>query len=98
VAPYPAYCSKFKPSERRFFPHVTRACAGVLFDTLETVVNLMRQTRTKTGLTVTVHGIKRSYETGRKVAQAVKDTMKIVFDNLLPQWNYRAVPQLYLRQ
>jgi hypothetical protein len=98
VAHYPSYCSKFNPIERRFFPHVTRACAGVLFDTLETVVNLMRKTRTKTGLTVTVHVLKRNYETGRKVAQTFKDTMKIVFDSLLPQWNYRAVPQLYLRQ
>ncbi len=34
---YPSYCSKYNPIERRFFPHVGRACQGVLFDTLDTV-------------------------------------------------------------
>jgi Rhodopirellula transposase DDE domain len=34
VAHYPAYCSKFNPIERRLFRHVTRACQGVLLDSL----------------------------------------------------------------
>src|SRR5207247_7461971 len=50
VAHYPSYCSKFNPIERRFFPHVGRACQGMLFDTLDTVVRLMRKTSTTTGL------------------------------------------------
>ena len=38
VAHYPSYCSKYNPMrynpiERRFFPHVGRACQGLLFDT-----------------------------------------------------------------
>ncbi len=33
------------------------------------------------------------YETGRKCAAGFKKTMKIVFDALLPKWNYRAVPE-----
>src|SRR6266853_615190 len=40
VAHYPAYCSKFNPIERRLFSHVTRACQGVLFDSLQTVIPL----------------------------------------------------------
>jgi len=93
VAHYPTYCSKFNPIERRFFPHVTRACEGVLFDTVDTAVGLMRKTATKTGLTSTVHVIKRAYETGRKVAEEFKRNMTIVFDSFLPKWNYKAVPQ-----
>ena len=93
VAHYPAYCSKFNPIERRFFPHVTRACAGVLFDTLDTVVHLMRKTATQTGLTVTVHVMKKLYETGRQVARDFKTHLPLVFDPVLPKWNYRAVPQ-----
>jgi hypothetical protein len=50
VAHYPSYCSKFNPIERRFFPHVARACRGMLFDTVETVVRLMRKASTATGL------------------------------------------------
>ena len=50
VAHYPSYCSKYNPIERRLFPHITRACTGMLFDTLETVVELMRKATTSTGL------------------------------------------------
>jgi hypothetical protein len=93
VAHYPSYCSKFNPIERRFFPHVGRACQGMLFDTLDTVVRLMRQTATTTGLRATVNIIRRVYETGRQVAETFKQNMTIVFDQTLPKWNYRAIPQ-----
>jgi hypothetical protein len=92
VAHYPSYCSKFNPIERRFFPHVARACQGMLFDTVDRVVQLMRKASTTTGLRTTVNVIRRGYEIGRKVADKFKATMNIVFDDLLPQWNYVAVP------
>ena len=93
VAHYPSYCSKYNPIERRFFCHVGRACQGKLFDTLDNVVRWMRQTATTTGLTATVSVIHDVYHTGRKVAQDFKRTMAITFDDLLPKWNYTAVPQ-----
>ena len=93
VAHYPAYCSKFNPIERRLFCHVTRACQGVLFDSLQTVIALMRKTSTQTGLSVTVRVIDKVYEAGRKVADTFKKNMPIVFDTFLPKWNYRVVPQ-----
>ena len=88
VAHYPSYCSKYNPIERRFFPHVGRACQGRLFDTLETVVHLMRKTSTTTGLWATVNVIRRAYETGRQVAADFKENMTILFDDILPKWNY----------
>jgi hypothetical protein len=30
---------------------------------------------------------------GLKCAAGFKETMKIVFDKILPKWNYRAVPE-----
>jgi hypothetical protein len=93
VAHYPSYCSKYNPIERRFFPHVSRACQGVLFDSLETVVRLMRKAATTTGLKTTVNVIRRVYDTGRRVAAAFKAALPIVFDSRLPKWNYRAIPQ-----
>ena len=92
VAHYPSYCSKFNPIERRFFAHVGRACQGMLFDALETAVRLMRKTSTRTGLRATVNVIRRAYETGRKVAASFKDAMTIRFDDVLPKWNYTAIP------
>ena len=93
VAHYPSYCSKYNPIERRVFPHVTRACQGMLFDTIDTVVRLMRRTMTATGLRTTVNVMRRVYEIGRKVTEEFKDNMTILFDDLLPKWNYRVVPQ-----
>jgi Rhodopirellula transposase DDE domain len=93
VAHYPSYCSKFNPIERRFFPHVARACQGMLFDTLDTVVRLMRRASTTTGLQTTVNVIRRVYETGRKVADNFKAAVTLLFDDLLPKWNYVARPQ-----
>jgi hypothetical protein len=93
VAHYPPYCSKYNPIEHRLFPHVTRACQGVIFRTLETVRYDMAKTETVTGLTVKVSILETVYETGRKCAAGFKKTMKIVFDEILPKWNYRAVPE-----
>jgi len=95
VAHYPSYCSKYNLIERRFFPHVGRACTGMLFDTLQTVVDLMRNASTSTGLKTTVNVIRRLYETGRTITDAMKQTIRstIVFDAFLPKWNYTLIPQ-----
>jgi hypothetical protein len=93
VAHYPSYCSKYNPIERRLFPHVARACQGMLFDTLDTVVHLMRKTSTTTGLRTTVNVIRRVYTIGRHVADDFKASMAIRFDDFLPKWNYVALPQ-----
>jgi hypothetical protein len=93
VAHYPSYCSKYNPADRRFFPHVSRACRGVLFDTLDTVVRLMRRASTSTGLRTTVHVIRKAYATGRQLAADFKSTMTINFSRVLPKWNYTAKPR-----
>jgi hypothetical protein len=92
IAHYPPYCSKYNPIEHRLFPHVTRACQGVVFHTLQIVKALMEKTSTSTGLQVTVDILDKVYDTGRKCADGFKENMKILFDDYLPQWNYRAVP------
>ena len=55
IAHYPPYCSKYNPIEHRLFPHVTRACQGVVFAGMEVVQELMEKTHTQTGLKVFVH-------------------------------------------
>lgn len=95
IAHYPPYCSKWNPIEHRFFPHVSRACQGVIFTSLELVKELMQKTHTKTGLKTFVHVVDRVYKTGRKYADDFKENMRIVFDEFLPKWNYCAVPVHY---
>lgn len=92
IAHYPPYCSKYNPIEHRLFPHVTRACQGVLFTSVALVKELIQKTKTSKGLKVFVEVLETIYQTGRKVANDFIQTMRIVFDDFLPAWNYRAIP------
>jgi hypothetical protein len=96
LAHYPPYTSKYNPIEHRLFPHLTRVCQGVIFDSVQTVQELMATATTRTGLSVLTTILDKTYQTGRKVALDFKSTMKIVFDEFLPQWNYTAQPELQL--
>jgi hypothetical protein len=51
----------------------------------------MEKSHTKTGLSVVVNVLDKIYKTGRKVADGFKNTMKIIFYEYFPKWNYRAV-------
>ena len=76
----------------RLFPHVTRACQGVILQTVEQVRHYMAKTKTTTGLNVLVNILDQVYATGKKVAKGFKEAMRILFDDFLPKWNYRALP------
>jgi hypothetical protein len=93
VAHYPPYCSKHNPIEHRLFPHITRACQGVIFHTVDIAKQFMAQAKTRTGLKVTVDILNGVYVTGKKCAENFLETMTIKFDDLLPRWNYTALPQ-----
>ena len=57
--------------------------------------------RTKAGLKVFACIFNRIYETGRKVVEGFKESLRIVFDKHLGQWNYVAMPEatiLYVAQ
>ena len=93
IAHYPPYCSKHNPIEHRLFPHITRACQGVVFHTLDIAKQFMEKAKTTTGLKVTVDILTGIYETGKKCDADFIQNMRIVFDDFLPRWNYRALPQ-----
>ncbi len=93
IAHYPSYCSKYNPIERRFFPHVGRACQGRLFNSLDTVVALMQKATTSKGLKTSVNVIHQKYLAGREATEQIKRDLEIVYDEVLPQWNYRAIPK-----
>ena len=92
VAHYPPYTSKYNAIEHRLFPHVTRACQGVIFKSLALVKQLMEKTHTRTGLSVVVDILDQVYKTGRKVAKEVKPTWNLLRDAILPLWNYQMFP------
>jgi len=92
IAHYPPYTSKYNPIEHRLFPHLTRACQGVVFKSVELVKELMASAKTKTGLKVFASILDQHFATKRKVSDDFKDNIPIHFDSYLPQWNYSASP------
>jgi hypothetical protein len=92
IAHYPPYCSKLNSIEYRLFPHVTRACQGVVFTSVALVKQLMEKTRTAKGLKVVVGIPDTVYQTAAKWPRVSKPRCALFFDEFLPQWNYRAIP------
>ena len=84
VAHYPPYTSKYNPIDHRLFPHLTRACHGVILYSIELLQELMAATTTTTGLRVFVSILDRAYDKGRQIAADFKETMTIRFDDFLP--------------
>jgi Rhodopirellula transposase DDE domain len=57
------------------------------------IKELIERTTTKTGLTVVACILNKIYETKRKVVAGFKKSMRILFDDILGQWNYVATPK-----
>jgi hypothetical protein len=82
--------------EHRLFPHISGVYQGVIFESVQTVKDLIVTATTRTGLKVFTTILDNTYQMGRKVALDFKSNMKIVFDEFLPQWNYTAKPELHV--
>ncbi|MGZ8172286.1 MULTISPECIES: ISAzo13-like element transposase-related protein [Methylobacter] len=54
---------------------------------------LIERATTNTGLTVVACILNKVYETKRKVVGGFKESMRILFDDILGQWNYVATPK-----
>ena len=93
IAHYPPYTSKWNPIEHRLFPHITRSLQGMVLITHQLAKELIEKTNTKSGLKVFSSIFNRVYETGRKVAEGFKESMRIIFDDNLAPWNYVAIPE-----
>ena len=92
VAPYPPDTSTYNPLEQRLFPHLQRACQGVICTSIDWVKDLMAKATTTAGLRVSVNILHNVYQTGRQVAAEVKEQMRVLFDEEFPQGNYRVLP------
>jgi hypothetical protein len=94
MAHYPSYASKYNPIEHRLFCHITNACKGAIFSSIDVVKSLVDKASTSKGLKVFSTIKDKVYVTARKVSENFKQNMKIVFDDYLGKWNYKAVPKV----
>ena len=93
VCHYPTGCSKWNPIEHRLFSFISINWAGQPLRTFETMLSLIRGTRTRTGLTVSAHLLEGVFETGKKVTDAVMKTLHMTRHTSCPQWNYTIRPR-----
>ena len=94
IAHYPPYTSKWNPIEHRVFPHITRALQGIILTSHQLTKELIEKATTKTGLKVFACISNKVYKTGRKAMEGFKESMRIVFDKHLGQWNYVAMAKV----
>jgi hypothetical protein len=94
VAHYPPGCSKYNPIEHRLFPHITRKLQGMFLTSLEMVRDLARQTTTATGLRVFARTLRGLYEKGRRATVGNVQQLHVLFEPVLPLWNYFVFPKV----
>jgi hypothetical protein len=93
VAHYPPGCSKYNPIEHRLFPHITRKLRGLFLSSLELVRDLSRKATTTAGLRVFARTLRGMYEIGRRATVQSAKQLRILFDTVLPRWNYTVLPK-----
>jgi hypothetical protein len=94
VAHYPAGASKWNPVEHRLFSYISRNWAGEPLISLETMLNFIRTTKTKTGLRVRASLNKKHYPVGLKPSTQEMKNLNLTPHQQLPKWNYTLAPRL----
>src|SRR3984893_7168545 len=93
VCHYPPGTSKWNRVEHRLFSFISLSWKGKPLWNYETVVNLIRATRTKTGLKVKALLDTNEYETGVEVSKEQMAGLQIRRHKKHPDWNYTLTPK-----
>jgi transposase len=93
VCHFPPGTSKWNKIEHRLFSFITQNWRGKPLRTLQTIVNLIGNTRTKTGLTVKARLDTGHYETGIKVSDGAMSRLRLFPHTFHGEWNYTVRPQ-----
>ena len=88
VCHYPPGTSKWNKIEHRMFSFISINWKGQPLVSYETVVNLIGNTQTKTGLRINAKLDPRTYEKGIKVTDEQMESIQITRHKDHPQWNY----------
>ena len=72
---------------------MTWTLQGMVLTSHQITKELIERATTKTGLTVVACILNKVYATKRKVMAGFKESMRILFDDILGQWNHVATPK-----
>ena len=89
----PPATSKWNKIEHRLFSYISINWRGKPITSLETIIELLSNTKTKEGLTVIAMIDKNIYSTGIKVTDEEMSQLNIVRDEFHGEWNYTISPR-----
>ena len=93
VCHFPPGTSKWNKIEHRMFCHITQNWRGRPLTSREVVVNLIGNTRTKTGLEIHSELDEGAYQTAIKVTNAELAAVRLKKDPFHGEWNYTILPR-----
>lgn len=93
VSHFPPGTSKWNKIEHRLFCHITKNWRGKPLRTFETIVDLIGNTRTATGLRVKAKLDKRKYPTGVVVTKEQMKALSLTTNEFQAEWNYQFTPR-----
>jgi DDE family transposase len=93
VCHYPPGTSKWNKIEHRMFCHISENWRATPLTSRLTVVELIANTRTKTGLTIRCELDTKSYAKGIKVSDEAMASLNLKGDGFHPEWNYTISPR-----
>ena len=96
VSHFPPGTSKWNKIEHQLFSQITRNWRNQPLDSYLTIVKLIENTTTKTGLKVTCSLDIREYLTGIKVDDETMAKLHILRDEFHGEWNYTILPDDHL--
>ena len=93
VCHYPTGASKWNPIEHRLFSEISKQWAGLPLTDYQTILRLIRETTTDTGLKVTSTLNSKTYLTGIKIPPQQMRALSLYKHSVLPNWNYTLHPR-----
>jgi hypothetical protein len=93
VCHFPPGTSKWNKIEHRMFCHSTENWRGKPLVSRAVIVNLIGNTKTRTGLTITADLDENTYPTGIKVSAAELAAIRLKPDTFHGDWNYTILPR-----
>jgi hypothetical protein len=94
VCHYPTGTSKWNPIEHRLFSEISKHWAGQPLTDYPTIVRLIGETKTQTGLRVHCALSTKYYPTKIKVSDEQMGQLDLLKHPILPEWNYTLLPRL----
>jgi len=93
VCHFPPGTSKWNKIEHRLFSFISMNWRGKPLTSFETIVNLIANTSTETGLRIDAGVDDTVYEKGIEVSDEEMDALNIKRDKFHGEWNYTIMPQ-----